>query len=374
MGGDEFAVLMHGRGIQERAVALAERLMAITRHRIQVDSHVLPLSMSVGLAHTSSDCQDNDTLMRHADLALYEAKHQGRGRWVGFEPHLEDALKRRQEIEWGLSRAVRLGHLELHYEPQFSLFDNRMVGHEALVRWRDPNLGLRQPKEFLEIAEQSGLIAELGRWVITRACQDAVRHPELGRVSINISPEQFKEDDIVDFVAEALSETGLAPDQLGLEITEGILFSDTEENIAKLNRLKKLGLYIALDDFGTGYSSLSYLASFSFDCIKIDRSFTNRLGKTVEVDAVVAAIVGIGNSLNVSILAEGVEDDNHVTMLKAAGCRMAQGWYFGRPLLVEEAARMAKHHIAKMQQRALIAAEEAEAEAAEIARASGGAA
>jgi EAL domain-containing protein (putative c-di-GMP-specific phosphodiesterase class I) len=283
--------------------------------------------------------------MRNADLAMYKAKGAGGSSFASYHPRMLTGLVERLELEADLRLALDRGELELHYQPTIDMADNRVVGFEALVRWRHPARGLIPPLDFIPIAEATGLIVPLGRWVLQEACRQAMewsardgRHPV--KMAVNVSVRQFDRSDLPTVVREVLAETGMPADQLCLEMTESVLMTDTEENLAQLVRLKALGVTLAIDDFGTGYSSLAYLRRFPVDTLKIDRSFVERLGEQTDDAALANTIVQLGQSLGMSTVAEGIEEYGQLAALRAMGCTFAQGFYFSRPVPAAAAGRL----------------------------------
>jgi EAL domain-containing protein (putative c-di-GMP-specific phosphodiesterase class I) len=272
-----------------------------------------------------------DELVGNADLALYRAKRDDKGSYRFFDRGLDRVMVNRREIGSALRRALSAHEFCNFYQPQYDLSTGDLVGYEALLRWNDPQQGLRMPGEFIPVAEETGLIGELGEWALIQACLDAAKWPEQLNVAVNLSPIQLKQSDIRQKIERALSHSGLRPDRLEIEVTENILISDTERALGLLKALQQLGVRIAMDDFGTGYSSLSYLARFPFDKIKVDRSFVSNLGHDQHVDAIITTIMGLGRSFNVPITAEGIETEAQLERLRAVGCQYGQGYLFGKP-------------------------------------------
>jgi EAL domain-containing protein (putative c-di-GMP-specific phosphodiesterase class I) len=283
--------------------------------------------------------------MRNADLAMYKAKSAGGGSFASYDPQMLAGLVARLELESDLRVALERGQLRLHYQPTVDLATSEVVGFEALVRWYHPERGLITPIEFIPIAEATGLIVPLGRWVLEEACRQAVEwsQGEYGRplkMAVNVSVRQFDRADLVEVVAQILAETGMPANQLCLEMTESVLMTDTDDNLEQLVRLKALGVTLAIDDFGTGYSSLAYLRRFPVDTLKIDRSFVERLGALTDDTALADTIVQLGKSLGMATVAEGIEEFGQLAALREMGCHFAQGYYFSRPVPAEEAGRL----------------------------------
>jgi predicted signal transduction protein with EAL and GGDEF domain len=271
--------------------------------------------------------------MRCADIALYGAKNDGRARAHLFSPEMDEQLRTRRQLESDLRAALAVDdQLLLHYQPQFALHTQALVGFEALVRWRHPLRGVIPPGEFVPMAEDTGLIVPLGIWVLRQACEAARRWPDSLTVSVNVSALQFTQRDLPCIVAAALRETGLVPERLELEITETVLLKDTEGTLAILESLKAMGVRVAMDDFGTGYSSLGHLRRFGFDKIKIDRSFVEELDRRGDARAIVDAALSLGRNLSMTTTAEGVENLAQLERLGAMGCEQVQGFYCGRPM------------------------------------------
>ena len=331
LGGDEFAVVAEDLDTADGAVRLARRLCTALGEIYQVNGHEVSTSASIGIALGPVDGNSADTLMKEADLALYRAKQDGRNTFRFFEPAMDAALQKRRQLENDLRKSLRKNELYLDYQPQFDLGTGKLTGYEALVRWWHPTDGDVPPATFLPIAEETGLIAPLGEWIMRTACTYATTwQPEL-TLAVNLSPAQFKTQDVEALVKKVLAETGLEPQRLELEITEATLLQNTDTVMDTLTRLDQLGVAIAMDDFGTGYSSLSYLTRFPVKKIKIDRSFIDTLGTSPHTSAIVSSIVGLGQSLDVIITAEGVETERQAEMLKQWGCDQVQGFYYGRP-------------------------------------------
>ncbi len=332
LGGDEFAILATVDGEQrDAAVATAERLLAAVAAPYELDGHALNIGTSVGIALAPEHGTAVDQLMKNADLALYKAKSEGRDAYRFFESAMgiEAATRRAHQIE--LRNALALDEFELHYQPIVDIKTRQTSSVEALVRWRHPSRGIISPAEFIPLAEETGLISQIGEWVLQKACKEAARWPTNVKVSINLSAVQFRKICPTENFENVLAEAGLPPERLELEITESVLLHGDADNVETLHKLRLMGISIVLDDFGTGYSSLSYLRMFPFDKIKIDRSFVHELAKNADCAAIVSAVAGLGHSLCIATVAEGVETRNQLVLVKAAGCTHAQGYLFGRP-------------------------------------------
>jgi diguanylate cyclase (GGDEF)-like protein len=331
LGGDEFAVVAESLDAADGAVRLARRLCTALGELYHVNGHEVSTSASIGIALGPVDGTSGETLMKEADLALYRAKQDGRNTFRFFEPAMDAALQKRRQLENDLRRALRKNELYLDYQPQFDLDSGKLTGYEALARWWHPTDGDMAPSIFIPIAEETGLIAPLGEWILHTACAYAATWEHDLTLAVNLSPAQFKTQDIEALVKKVLAETGLDPNRLELEITEATLLQNTDAVMETLKRLDQIGVSIAMDDFGTGYSSLSYLTRFPVKKIKIDRSFIDTLGVSPQTSAIVSSIVGLGQSLDVIITAEGVETEDQAEMLKQWGCDQVQGFYYGRP-------------------------------------------
>jgi diguanylate cyclase (GGDEF)-like protein len=339
LGGDEFAVIQVGGDGPDAAGTLAQRLVETVGQPVVLDDNPLNVGVSVGIAMAPADGLDPDALLRCADLALYRAKGDGRGTYRFFERSMDAEIHARRDLETGLRDALSRGEFALRYQPFVDVASGAAVGFEALVRWNHPSRGVVSPAEFIAVAEDTGLIVPLGEWVLRRACADAVAWPGHVRVAVNISAAQFK-GGLVQTILSALAASGLSPNRLELEITETVLMQDNESSLRVLHQLRALGVRIAMDDFGTGYSSLSYLRSFPFDQIKIDRSFVRELPHDRDCLAIVRSIVGLGTSLGIATIAEGVETEAQLAAVRDEGCTEVQGYLFGAPQPAAEASRL----------------------------------
>ena len=343
-GGDEFVVLLEASSFDVGPELIAERLLEVLRAPYDLDGmhgRRLSLSASVGIALACSGTADE--LLRSADLALYRAKRDGRDRSVLFESSMQSAASARLTLEMDLAEALAKDELFLEYQPTFDLRSEEIAGLEALIRWRHPTRGVISPGEFVPIAEESGLIIPIGRWVLEQACSQAAAWASDGHgigVAVNVSARQLDADELIDDVANALADSGLSPGALTLEITETALMRDAEEAVARLTRLKQLGVRIAIDDFGTGYSSLAYLRQFPADSLKIDRTFVAGVATSRESAALIDTLVQLGRSLRIQTLAEGIEDHEQLRALQYADCDLGQGFLFSSPLSAEAVERL----------------------------------
>jgi diguanylate cyclase (GGDEF)-like protein len=339
IGGDEFAILASRLERPGDAAVLAEQIVKKVAEPLDIENHRIVIGASVGIAVAPIDAEDGETLMKQADLALYRAKSAGRGAYHFYEQGLDAALHKRHGIETGLRNALRREEFVLHFQPLFDLTTNRVCSCEALLRWRHPEHGLVAPGEFIGLAEETGLIAPIGAWVLQEALRTAVAWPETIGVAINLSPVQFKKNcDLVTQVRAALDTSGIRPGRLELEITESVFLEDDDYTMRTLRELKAIGVKIALDDFGTGYSSLSYLQRFPFDKIKIDRSFVHGSINNAVGLAIVEALAGLGQSLGMTTTAEGIETNAQLDLARALGCTEAQGYLLSLPLPTDAAA------------------------------------
>jgi diguanylate cyclase (GGDEF)-like protein/PAS domain S-box-containing protein len=331
LGGDEFALIQVGVEGPEQARMLCCRLLEALVEPFELDGHEIIVTASVGVALAPDDAEEPGRLLQYADIALYRAKEEGRNTFRFFEPEMDGRLQTRQALERDLRTALLRGELEVHYQLQLDALGEEPVGVEALARWHHHERGWVPAEDFISVAEDTGLILPLGEQVLRTACAQAAAWPKV-RLSVNLSPVQFRHGDLVELVRSALQDSGLDPTRLELEITERVLLADTAGVLGTLGRLRDLGVRIAMDDFGTGYSSLSYLQKFPFDTIKIDQSFVGGLEAQSEADAIVRAVVGLGRSLGMRTCAEGVETAGQLAFLKAEGCDEVQGFYPSRPL------------------------------------------
>jgi len=336
LGGDEFVALQADLEKPEHAGDLARRFVEALNAPFDLEGREVYLGVSIGVAICPSDGEDADALLRSADMAMYRAKTEGRNTHRFFEVAMDARLQQGRVLELDLRRAFANDEFALHYQPQVDARTEAITGCEALLRWNHPSRGAVSPVEFIPIAEEIGLIAPLGAWVIHRACRDAATWPRHIGVAVNLSAVQFKGSCLIQTVVSALANSGLSPLRLELEITESVLLADSESAIATLNHLRTLGVRIALDDFGTGYSSLSYLRSFPFDKIKIDRSFIKDLGEANDCLAIVKAVASLGTALGMTTTAEGVETAEQLNQIRALGCTEAQGYYFSRPCPIDQ--------------------------------------
>jgi diguanylate cyclase (GGDEF)-like protein len=339
VGGDEFMLIVTDGAQPATASALADRLLATFADDFEVEGHRLKLGVSIGVAIYPTDGTDAKTLITNTDAALYRAKAEFRGAALFFEPEMAKRLRERHAMQEDLRSAIDRGELLLHYQPQMKM-SGETIGFEALGRWQCPNRGMVPPGTFIPVAEESGLILTIGEWVLREACREAASWPQPLTIAVNVSPIQFRHGDLPRLIHSILLETGLAPGRLELEITEGVMINDFSGAISTLNRLKSLGVKIAMDDFGTGYSSLSYLQAFGYDKIKIDRCFISDLETNHHSKAIVRAAISLSKSLDLLILAEGVETEAQHAFLVQEGCDEVQGYLTGRPFPIDDYAEL----------------------------------
>jgi diguanylate cyclase (GGDEF)-like protein len=334
LGGDEFAVMIQNG---DSAAAVATRVADILSRPFQVQDHIINIGASVGVVQFPARGATADDLMRHADLALYDAKSAGRRTWRMFEPAMAAQARSRRAFETDLRKALAMGEFSLAYQAQVDVRTKSVTGFEALLRWTHPTRGIVSPVVFIPVAEEIGCIVALGEWVLNAACEAAAQWPAGLSVAVNVSPRQFEDSErLFAAVETALRASGLPPARLELEITESSLLSREAHVLDTLHRLRASGIRIAMDDFGTGYSSLSQLLSFPFDKIKIDRTFIAGLGKNADATAVLRAISAMGSGLGMATTAEGVETEEQAVLVAAHGCTDIQGYLISRPIPASE--------------------------------------
>jgi diguanylate cyclase (GGDEF)-like protein len=344
LGGDEFAIIMTQMQEPTDAAALSRRIRESIIKPYQIDGHQIVTDISIGISIAPIDGTEPDLLLKNADMALYGAKADGRGTYRFFEPEMDTRMRARRDLEMGLRKALVNKEFELYYQPLVNLKTNEVSTLEALVRWNHPTRGVVSPAEFIPIAEETGLIVPLGEWVLKTACEETINWPDQVKVAVNMSPAQLKNRNLVNMVTAALANSGMPASRLQLEITETVLLQNTFATLATLHQLRKLGVQIALDDFGTGYSSLSYLRSFPFDKIKIDRSFIQDLSNGAEPIAIVNAVAGLANCLNMISTAEGVETQQQLETIQSIGCTEMQGYLFSRAKPASELCQFFTEH------------------------------
>ena len=342
-GGDEFAVLCSGIAGPDELESLSNGILAALREPVDIDGTQFRLSASLGLAVYPEDGMTEKALLKHADTAMYQAKGRGRGLAVRFDPAMDRDLRERGTIERALRRALRDRELEVWFQPRFDATTLTISGFEALARWRHKERGFISPAQFIPVAEQCGLIADLGLFVLAEACAFAADLPDI-RIAVNLSPVQILADNLPDLIAGVLRAHALAPGRLELEITEGVLIADEAQAIRTLRLLHDLGVHLALDDFGTGYASLSYLRRFPFDRIKIDQSFVRAQEHDATTRAIVESVLTMARRLRLEVTAEGVETSEQLRLLRVQGCPEVQGYYLGRPMPARDARLSCESH------------------------------
>ncbi|WP_374310086.1 putative bifunctional diguanylate cyclase/phosphodiesterase [Dongia sp.] len=340
LGADEFALIQVGLSHPDGPAVMADRLVKTLGEPFLICGHHIVIGTSIGIALYPSDGISGDELLRAADTALDRAKAAGGATYRFFESEMDLRLQERRRLERDLRQALNANQLELHYQPLVDCEHLTVLGCEALLRWRHPERGPISPAEFIPLAEECGLIMQLGDWVLRTACREAAGWPGDKIVAVNLSPIQFRQTDLAEQILAILAETGLAPNRLEIEITEGVLIEDTERTLAILKELKTAGIHISLDDFGTGFSSLSYLQRFPFDKIKIDRSFIWAMEQNPDSMAIVRAVIALGRSLRITVTAEGVETPTQLAWLQHEDCDQAQGYLLGKPMSRADIARL----------------------------------
>jgi len=346
LGGDEFVLVLNDQNKEDVIFRAMQRVLNKVSEPMTIDGQELYITCSAGVSLYPADAPDVETLLKNADVAMYRAKEHGRNNFQFYTPEMNDLANERLALEHSLRRALERNELLLHYQPKVNLETGMIVGAEALLRWQHPEWGLIAPERFIPIAEETGLIVQIGAWVIRTACNQARLWQDAGLppvvMSVNLSARQFRQESFVKVVTQILHETGLKPEQLEMELTESMLMHNANAAISILAGLKSIGVRLSLDDFGTGYSSLSYLSRLPIDTLKIDRSFVQHIGDQDECDngILAQAIISLGHSLNLTVIAEGVETGEQLQFLKAHQCDEVQGFYFCKPTVAGEFAKM----------------------------------
>jgi len=340
LGGDEFAILQMSGTQPDSSTSLAATIVEAVGRPHNIEGHDVTVGASIGIAIAHPAEMDSDSILKSADLAMYSAKADGRGTYRVFDPQMDATVRARRSLERDMRTALAQGEFTLAYQPLVNLRTKKVTAFEALMRWRHAERGIVPPSEFVPVAEEMGLIIQLGEWALRQACIEAAEWPADIRVSVNLSPLQFAKGNLVSTVLNALASSGLPASRLELEITESVLLEKSERNIAILNQLRELGVRISMDDFGTGYSSIGYLRSFPFDKIKIDQSFVRDLLVDQGSLAIVRAIAGLGISFGITTTAEGVETEEQMQRLSAEGCVEVQGYLYSKPVPADEIAAL----------------------------------
>jgi diguanylate cyclase (GGDEF)-like protein/PAS domain S-box-containing protein len=332
LGGDEFIVVLNGMDSQHEIDKFCTRLIGSLHQPIVFEHHPLHIGASIGISLSRRHGYVPSDLIRYADIALYQAKSEGKNTWCYFEAHMSDQIQTRRQLEDDLRHALKHNEFILHYQPRYKVDGKHIVSVEALVRWQHPSKGLLGPDLFIPLAEQTDLIVPLGRWVLREACETALGWPEDIMLSVNLSPAQFSVSDVVEDVREVLVQTRFPASRLELEITENVMLNDTDGALTTMNALKELGVRLNMDDFGTGYSSLGYLRAYPFDGIKIDKRFIASISSGTNDRAVVQAIIGLGKAMGLTVTAEGVETEEQLDILGVDQCNEVQGYFMSRPI------------------------------------------
>jgi predicted signal transduction protein with EAL and GGDEF domain len=336
LGGDEFAMLLTGNDAHIRAEFVANCVIEAVNAPVELDGHYILPATSIGIAIGPDHGDDADTLLRNADLALYVAKHNGRNRFAAFAPGMDVAAQARRQLETDMRNALASDQLRLVYQPLVDINTREVSGYEALLRWEHPERGTVMPVDFIPVAEETGLIVQLGEWVIRTGLTELAHWHAPISLSINLSPTQMRSGNLIPTIINALARANVDPGRVEFEITETVLMHDTDANLAVLHRLRDIGVRISLDDFGTGYSSLNYLRSFPFDKIKIDRCFVTDVDVRTDCQAIVKAVTGLATSLGMTTTAEGVEHEAQLEELRAQGCSQVQGYLFSHAVPADQ--------------------------------------
>jgi diguanylate cyclase (GGDEF)-like protein len=343
LSGDEFGLIIDGKQ-PVAGMLVAEQVAEALAKEFQIEGKSVRTGVTTGISIFPHNGADAASLLANAGAALFRAKAKSRGSISLYEPEMDQQIRDRRVLHQDLSLAIKNGELSLYYQPQAiarqTVASSEIIGFEALARWLHPIRGFVSPGDFIPLAEESGLIVEMGDWILREACREAASWPVPLQIAVNLSPAQFVHGDLVGLVHSILLETGLAPGRLELEITEGVLIEDFDRGLALLRRLKALGVRISMDDFGSGYSSLSYLQAFPFDKIKIDRAFVMNLGRNPQSAAIVRAVIDLGHGLEMSIVAEGVETQEQLGFLANEGCDAVQGYFLGKPAPIGQYAAL----------------------------------
>jgi diguanylate cyclase (GGDEF)-like protein len=348
LGGDEFVVMVENFTAPKDAIAIAQKILTGLARPFFVDGQEFLMSASIGISTFPDDGKDAETLLKNADIAMYRAKDQGRNNYQFYSAQMNKHTFERLAMESSLRRALERDEFLLHYQPKLDLRTGAIAGVEALIRWKHPDWGMVSPAQFIPLAEESGLIVQIGEWVLKTACDQSRAWREQGippmRVAVNLSARQFTQKTLVSDVAKTIAQSGLTPDCLELEITESLVMHNPEGAAETLHKLKAMGITLSIDDFGTGYSSLAYLKRFPIDCVKVDRSFIKDIPAEADDMAITKGIIALGHSLRLKVVAEGVETKEQQDFLRSNDCDEMQGFLFSKPLPADEVTALLKSH------------------------------
>jgi diguanylate cyclase (GGDEF)-like protein/PAS domain S-box-containing protein len=349
LGGDEFVILLQETGDQQDVTMVARKLLAMLNKPVVLLSQECRITASIGISLYPNDAQDEQSLMKNADIAMYRAKEEGRSNFQFYSERINVHSLERLALETSLRSALERQELSLHYQAKLGLRNGVITGVEALLRWHHPELGMISPAQFIPLAEETGLIIPIGKWVLRTACEQNVVWQKQGLpplcMAVNLSPRQFSDDDLLKDITETLQETGMQPELLELELTEGMVMQNPDRAVRILTEIKKAGIRLAIDDFGTGYSSLAQIKRFPIDTIKVDRSFIREIPHDGEDRAITEAIIAMGKTLSLTVVAEGVETEAQQRFLREHACDEMQGYYFNRPAEAEQFAEFVRRHI-----------------------------
>jgi diguanylate cyclase (GGDEF)-like protein/PAS domain S-box-containing protein len=346
LGGDEFVILVENASQKRQVKPIAERILRELQNPMVIDGQEIYISASIGIVFGANGYEKAEELIRDADLAMYRAKMKGKGRFEWFESQMHDGMLSRLQLEMDLPRAIERQEFLLHYQPIVDLDNETIVGFESLIRWQHPTRGFIPPNEFIPIAEETGIILSIGKWVLRESCRQMAQWQKLFPladnliISVNLSGAQLEQTDLTWQVQQILAESGLRPNCLKLEITESVIMKNAEQAIETAQKLRKMGVRISIDDFGTGYSSLSYLHRFPIETLKVDRSFINRIGVGDENEAIVQTIISLAENLGIDVVAEGIEKSEQLDFLRKIHCHYGQGFYYSRPIDTDSAGKI----------------------------------